>query len=116
MQLYTFTAPSLAEAMRLVREELGPDASLLHTREIGSTLARLLGSRTIEVTAAAGPCAPSRLHGDQPAPEPAGIDSVELQDYRWAFRNNLARELEGGASLVEQLATARSRAIGKSGR
>ena len=35
MQLHTFRARSLAEALRLVREELGPDASVLHTREVG---------------------------------------------------------------------------------
>jgi flagellar biosynthesis GTPase FlhF len=60
MQLHTFSARSLAEALRLVREELGPDASVLQTREVGSTLSRWLGGRTIEVTASAELVAPIR--------------------------------------------------------
>ena len=41
MQLHTYPARSLPEALRLVREELGPDASVLHTREVGSPLLAL---------------------------------------------------------------------------
>jgi flagellar biosynthesis protein FlhF len=61
MQLYTFKARSIAEALRIVRAELGPDASLLHTRDVGSPLTRFLGMRQLEVTASAELSAPSRL-------------------------------------------------------
>src|SRR5262245_46667986 len=105
MELYTFKARSLAEALRVVREELGPDASVLHTREVGSPLGRLLCGRTIEVTAAAEPCAPSRL-SDLPSVQPSElrIAGAELQNFRRAFRDNVVKESKNGTSLVEQLA------------
>jgi flagellar biosynthesis protein FlhF len=109
MQLYTFQARSLAEALRLVRDELGPDASVLHTREVGSPLLRLLGSRAIEVTASAEVAAPSRL----PAANPTHADrmpAAELQDFRRKFRHDLFASGEAEPSLVEQLATAKNAA------
>jgi len=62
----------MSEALALVRRELGPDAAVLHTREVrGSRLFGLLsGPRLIEVTASRGVNVPSRL----PAKEPAGLD------------------------------------------
>ena len=35
MRLRTFTAPSIADAMQLVRNELGPDAIILSTQRLG---------------------------------------------------------------------------------
>jgi flagellar biosynthesis protein FlhF len=63
-------------ALTLVREELGPDAAVLHTREIERRRwFGLLGSdRQIEVTASAGVNVPSRLRPSTP-PAPA------LDDY-----------------------------------
>ena len=52
-------------ALALVRRELGPDAAVLHTREVrGRWLGLLPGGRQIEVTASRGINVPSRL----PAP------------------------------------------------
>jgi hypothetical protein len=90
MQLYTFQARSLRDALRLVREELGPDASVLHTREIGSPLARWFGYRQIEVTASDVIAAPKRL-----APPPADhsdVPAAELDDYRGQIRAELAAQ------------------------
>lgn len=103
MNLHTYRAKSLAEALRLVRQELGPDASVLHTREVGSTLSRWLGGRTIEVTASAELEAPSRL------PEPAaaeddGLPTADLQDFRRKFRDDLLAAGSAESSLVEELA------------
>lgn len=104
MNLYTYRARSLAEALRLVRQELGPDASVLHTREVGGALSRWLSGRTIEVTASAEVEAPSRLpeapaHEDQdPTPAPA-----ELLDFRHQFRTGLLAADYSEPSLVEQL-------------
>src|SRR5438132_6180274 len=100
MQLYTFKARSLAEAMRLVRDELGPDASVLHTREIGSPLVRLLCGRMIEVTASPESCAPSRLPDScSPphsrlgvGPKRPHIPGAELQNFRRKFRHDLLVE------------------------
>ena len=50
------------EALALVRRELGPDAAVLHTREVrGRWLGLLPGRRQIEVTASQGINVPSRL-------------------------------------------------------
>jgi flagellar biosynthesis GTPase FlhF len=104
MHLYTFHARSLRDALRLVRAELGPDASVLHTREVGSPLARWFGYRQIEVTASDVIAAPSRLtsqpgHDDVPA--------AELDDYREQFRASLTARARTEPSLVEQLAADR---------
>lgn len=76
MSIKTFRAKSLQEAIALVRRELGPDASLLHTREIGRGLwGRLRTKDRIEVAASADVQAPSRLAPTsdeplQPTPPP----------------------------------------------
>jgi flagellar biosynthesis protein FlhF len=102
MQLHTFKARSLAEALRLVRDELGPDASVLHTREVASPLLRLLGGHLIEVTASAELAAPSRLPQSEP-PQSGHIPPAELQDYRCKIRQDLLMADKSEASLVEQL-------------
>jgi len=127
MQLYTFKARSLAEALRLIRNELGPDASVLHTREVGSPLARAFGGRMIEVTASAELDAPSRLpeadtegrsagtdrraaespshHGSAGASRSSGrVPPAELHDFRRQIRQQLMETVPTEPSLVEQLA------------
>jgi flagellar biosynthesis GTPase FlhF len=107
MQLHTFKACSLAEALRLVRDELGPDASVLHTRDVGSTLVRWLGGRLIEVTASAEVAVPSRLpevhEGRNTTIEARCILPAELQDFRRKIREDLRAPTAAGISLVEQL-------------
>lgn len=63
MDIRTYRARSIHEAIELVRRDLGPDASVLHTRELPTgLLGRWLStSRTIEVTASAEVPVPSRL-------------------------------------------------------
>jgi len=102
MQLHTYRARSLAEALRMVRDELGPDASVLHTREVGSPLMRLLGGRTIEVTASAEVAAPSRLPQAETA-DGGRIPPAELQNFRRKMRQDLLLAGKSEASLVEQL-------------
>lgn len=111
MQLYSFKARSLSEALRLVRDELGPDASVLHTREIGSPLVRLLCGRMIEVTASPEPCAPSRLPDFSESTatlatrsQRSQVPAADLQNFRRKFRHDLLAERLSGASLVEKLA------------
>ena len=102
MELYTFKSRSIAEALRVVREELGPDASVLHTRDIGSSLLRLIGGRLIEVTASAEPSAPSRLPA-APMETPRRVPAAETQDYREKIRRNVLLAQKTEVSLVEQL-------------
>ncbi|MBX3412477.1 MAG: flagellar biosynthesis protein FlhF [Pirellulales bacterium] len=67
MELKTFRAANMQEALALVRRELGPQAAVLHTREVrASGLRRLVpGARQIEVTASNSVNVPSRLPARQ---------------------------------------------------
>ncbi len=103
MHLYTYHARSLREALRLVREELGPDASVLHTREVGSPLARWFGFRRIEVTASDVIAAPSRLSGTMNDSDE--VPAAELDDYRQQIRASLEAHAHDEPSLIEQLAS-----------
>ena len=62
MQLKSYRAPTIQEAIELVRRDLGPDAAVLHTREVRrGWLGRLLTRRQIEVTASRDANVPSRF-------------------------------------------------------
>jgi flagellar biosynthesis protein FlhF len=69
MELKTYRARSMHEALALVRRELGPRAAVLQAREVHAGGLGWLGSeRLIEVTASAEVAVPSRL---PPRPAPA---------------------------------------------
>jgi flagellar biosynthesis protein FlhF len=105
MELKKFRARTMHEALALVRRELGPDAAVLHTREVraGGMLRWLAGSQAIEITASAGVNVPSRLPSRAPvvdlkpkAESVAGIDlearssdssAVELRERLPGFRS-----------------------------
>jgi flagellar biosynthesis protein FlhF len=63
MEVKTYRAATMHEALALVRQDLGPDAAVLHTREVrcNRLLGWLTGARQIEVTASAQVNVPSRL-------------------------------------------------------
>jgi flagellar biosynthesis protein FlhF len=63
MDLKTYRAPTMREALALVRRELGPDAAVLHTREVRTSrlFGWISGPRQIEVTASCEVNVPSRL-------------------------------------------------------
>ncbi len=62
MDIKTFRAKTMQEALGLVRRELGPDAAVLHTRELnGSLMRRMLFGRKYEVAASSNVNVPSRL-------------------------------------------------------
>lgn len=77
MEVKTYRATTMHEALALVRRELGPDAAVLHTREVrnGRLFGLMPGRRQIEVTASADVNVPSRLpprgRMDGPAPPAA---------------------------------------------
>jgi flagellar biosynthesis GTPase FlhF len=111
MEFHTFKAKSIADALRMVRERLGPDASVLHTRDIGPAWVRLIGLRTIEVTASAEIEAPSRLSPlDQSA---NSLPSAELLNFRQKFREDLMTRAAFEESVVEQLAQRESQQAAK---
>ena len=104
MELYTYRARSLAEAMKMVRAELGPDAAVLHTRVIGLPILGFLGGRTLEVTASDEADVPSRLPPNLPVRGTTEIPGAELSDYRRLMRQNLGASMARETSLVEHLA------------
>jgi flagellar biosynthesis protein FlhF len=63
MEVKTYRAATMQEALALVRRDLGPSAAVLHTREVGTTglLKWIPGMRRIEVTAALEVNVPSRF-------------------------------------------------------
>ena len=121
MDLRTYRAKNLREAMQLVRAELGDDAAVLHTREVSSGLLRWFGKTEIEVTASREVDVPSRLPANSrfthevqesiPEPEyplaPPGYSQPQLAadatDYRLRFRELLHQDSDGEFSVVDSL-------------
>jgi flagellar biosynthesis protein FlhF len=119
MSLRTYRARSLQEALQLVREDLGPDASVLHTREVSAGLLRFLGGgKQIEVTASvdvqdASRFAPALEAVEYPRPavevsyedSSAGrIPPADSLDFRAKFRSDLKHlEAYAPAALEQSL-------------
>jgi len=59
----TYRVKSIQEALRLIRRDLGPDASVLHTKEVRAAgmLSWISGARELEVTASNTVQAPRRM-------------------------------------------------------
>jgi len=96
MDVKTYRARTMQEALALVRRDLGPDAAVLHTREVGgSGLLRLLwGGKRVEVTASNQVTVPSRF-----PPRSHGIDLSQPEE--------IAAHL--GAATIENARTSKSR-------
>ena len=124
MDVKTFRANSMQEALRLVRDKLGPDAAVLHTRQLrGGVLGWLMGGERIEVTASASVHVPSRLPEDiggldLSAPMADGYEDDQLHgtysppqtfDYRGQYRGDLESKIETLHSMVEDLCRDRPR-------
>lgn len=125
MEVQTFRAHSMQEALQLVRRTLGPDAAVLQAKEVSrGALAWLTGAREIEVLALSGVQLPSRFADavdvppgvplasrceQPPAPnveEPVlATETSERWDYRAKFQADLRCQAGDLPSLVEQLAT-----------
>ncbi len=67
MDIKTYRARSMQEALDLVRQDLGPEAAVLQTRDVrvGGLLRLLPGMRRVEVTASAEVSVPSRMPSRQ---------------------------------------------------
>ena len=62
MEIKTYRAKTMRDALELVRRELGPAAAVLHTREVnGGPIGRLVFGRQYEVAASSGVNVPSRM-------------------------------------------------------
>jgi flagellar biosynthesis protein FlhF len=110
----------MQDALRLIREDLGPDAAVLHTREVNAgVLGGMFGGRQIEVTASTEVEVPSRLPQEIGSrAESSHRSGIRKNSERAAVRilTNSATKLEGeyrsrlreslydaGPSLVDQL-------------
>lgn len=78
MELRTYRAATMYDALALVRRELGPDAAVLHTREVRGRgwLGLWPGARQIEVTASRGVNVPSRIASRGRADQAAAIEAA----------------------------------------
>ena len=115
MQIKTYRAKTMQQALELVRHELGAEASVLHTRERNrGLLGRLLFGRQFEVAASSTVNVPSRFMAEVAAePSPASIDASAAAtapleaDYRSQYRDDFRRQVAGQLdqlqSLVEDL-------------
>jgi flagellar biosynthesis protein FlhF len=113
MEIQTFRAKTLREALAQVREHLGPDAAVLHTRELNRGLmGRLWGGRVFEVAASNEVSVASRLPS-QPdcsvqqavAVRSAPVDCDYRSRYRQDFRHRISNQLGELQSLVDELCT-----------
>lgn len=128
MTIHTYRARTMADALRLVRQELGPGASVLEAREIGSGWSRWLTGTGVEITASADVQVPSRLleagnwesgkgsrgpraRSQEPGGSsrlPAPVFPADLIDFRQKFRSDLRERADEESSLVEKLAAHQS--------
>lgn len=108
MEIKTFRAKSMQQALDMVRRELGSEATVLHTRELNAGLfGRLFVGRQYEIAASCDAQVPS--HFESPVatnrvehtlaadmPMPAQLEDFNYRDqYRETFRH------DGGAELDE---------------
>ena len=118
MDIKTFRAKSIRDALALVRRELGPSAAVLHTRELnGGLLRRMVFGRQYEVAASAAVNVPSRLPeglaekvsgvgypvSEGPAVRPAHLEADYRSQYRDDFRQQVAGQLDELHAMVEKL-------------
>jgi flagellar biosynthesis protein FlhF len=97
MEIKTFRAKSMPQALALVRDELGPEAMVLHTRELNAgLLARMFRGREYEIAASVSAVAEqtNELQGDSPFDMSYPVPSPR--------RGGLGR----GDALLEDVATA----------
>src|SRR5262245_44695144 len=95
MDIKTFRAKSMRDALDLVRRELGPQAAVLHTREVNSgPLRRLVFGRKYEVAASAAVNVPSRL--------PEGMQEAARTEERGASVMSPDSILDARSSLLNE--------------
>jgi flagellar biosynthesis protein FlhF len=120
MQLKTYRAKTIHEALALVRRDLGPDAAVLGTREVrgtGGMLAWLRGDRLIEVTASDELIVPSRLpprHAPAVEITPPRFTAVSGIDLAAPATASMIAEAEHASSSLKTMAPGREADAGRS--
>ena len=108
MEVKTYRATTMHQALELIRRELGPDAAVLHTREVrsGRLFGWISGARQIEVTASAGVNVPSRLPPSgraAPAPETPPADRTKPAPATPELPDEVQGQLTDLRSMVKEL-------------
>src|SRR4051812_2475369 len=121
MDIKTYRAKTMRDALELVRRELGPSAAVLHTREVNSgPLRRLVFGRKYEVAASLAVNVPSRLPVEMQVSgvgrqmseietlTPVGMRPADVEaDYRARYRDDFRRQVAGQLdelhAMVEKL-------------
>lgn len=109
MKIQTFKAKTMQQALDQVRRELGPEAAVLHTRELhGSLLGRLFWGKSYEIAASAEADVPSRLpvalnYEAIEAEFSAPIETNYRDRYRSDFRSQVGAELDELNFMSNQL-------------
>ncbi|MFI4873891.1 MAG: flagellar biosynthesis protein FlhF [Blastopirellula sp. JB062] len=97
MDIRTFRAKTMPEALELIRKELGPDAAVLHTRMAPRRgLAGLLGGRELELAASASVPVKSRFEFQPPSADDTTATEPAFDAPRFATEPQAATlELDG---------------------
>ncbi len=117
MEIKTFRAKTMQEALHLVRRELGAEATVLHTRELNTGLVgRFLRGRQYEIAASADMATTSSRSAEPLAVSQAPVATATLEpaidvDYSARYRDHFQQQDEQEASqgfdelhaLAEQL-------------
>src|SRR6185503_2272908 len=95
MKMKVFHADTMHDAIRAIKEELGPDALILSTKRVrrGSLPFSLFGRPLLEVTAATDASAEQAVSDHQPTPQttPDEVHAVEHQpEHAPAFQDTLS--------------------------
>lgn len=103
------------EALHLVRCELGPDAAILHTREVRSRrlFGLLRGARLIEVTASTGVHVPSRLQQEDRFRPAQPVPAASPASPSPAVPERVQGQLQHLQEMVEQLCRQQQAAPGR---
>ncbi|MCG8449693.1 MAG: flagellar biosynthesis protein FlhF, partial [Pirellulales bacterium] len=106
MQIKTFRAKTMQQALDLVRQEMGMDATVLHTRELNrGLLHRFLRGKEYEIAASREPAHRSPAVTYEPSNRRTEPGTIET-DYRSKFRSDFQNLAEGQQelnALAEQL-------------
>lgn len=104
MELKTYRAKTMQEALALVRGDLGPSASVLHTREAPASglLNRIAGRKVIEVTASNQVAVASRLPSSKRADASHAVAHAPAAE-RLVVHSEVKSQLAQLQAMVEDL-------------
>ena len=100
MEIKTFRAKTMQQALNLVRENLGPEATVLHTRELNANLlGRMFGRKEFEIAASNQVHVPAKVAIEaEQVPESSTYSHVASQSYFEEGISELHHNLDTGHS------------------